>query len=179
MIDARTADQTKQTEFDFLFADKGTASRTAPELEFAFKHKMSRLVLNFQTDAESGFTASDVTTGTFAISGIRHSGSFNPATGETTTTNTITNDREISATATSTSNVRTYSMIFFPQSGAKLTLTATVADQEYACEISPALAAGTSYTYTITIKKTGLEVSNATITNWTTGESANGTASAP
>lgn len=170
-ISGNTTDQTRQTSFDYLFADKGIASRTDPELEFAFKHKMTRLILNFQTDAQSGFSASEVSSGSFSIGGIKLNGTFNTATGTATATGSASTSWTVNATPTMASNVRTYSMIFFPQTVASLDVTATIAGENYGCEITPALKAGTSYSYTITIKKTGLTVGNCTISNWNTGTS--------
>lgn len=171
VLTGSTADQSKQTGFDYLFADNGIASRTDPELEFAFKHKMTRLVLNFQTDTESGFTADEVTTGTFTIGGIKLNGTFNTATGVASATGTASTSWTINAAPTTASNVRSYTMIFFPQTVTSLDVTATVGGENYRCEITPALKAGTSYSYNITIKKTGLTVGNCMISDWNTGTS--------
>lgn len=166
-ISASTTDQTKQTTFDYLFADKGFASRQNPELEFAFNHMMTRLVLNFQTDAQSGFSASDVASGSFTITGIKHNGTFNTATGAATANGAASTSWAINAAQTSSvSTSRSFSMIFFPQTVSSLDVVATIAGETYGCQISPALKAGTSYSYTITIKKTGLTVGNCTISNW-------------
>lgn len=170
-ISENTTDQTKQTSFDYLFADKGTASRTDPELEFAFKHKMTRLILNFQTDAQSGFSVSEVSSGSFSIGGIKLNGTFNTVTGTAAATGAVSASWTVNATPTMASNVRTYSMIFFPQTVTSLNVSATIGGENYGCEITPALKAGTSYSYTITIKKTGLTVGNCTISNWNTGTS--------
>lgn len=174
-ISASTSDQSSSKTFDFLWAQT-TANYQSPTVKFNFTHKMTRLILQLKTDANAGFSASDVSSGTYKLSGIKHSGTFNTSNGTAAATGTVTNDWTINATASTSSNVRTYNLIFFPQSGAKLTLTATIGGQDYACDFTPGLAAGTSYTYTITIKKTGLEVSGASITNWTTGASGTGTA---
>lgn len=174
-ISTSTSDQSANKTFDFLWA-QASANYQSPTVKFNFMHKMTRLILQLKTDANAGFSASDVSSGTYKLSGIKHSGTFNTSTGTATATGTATNDWTINATATTASNVRTYSLIFFPQSGSKLTLTATIGDQDYTCDFTPGLAAGTSYTYTITMKKNGLEVSNATITNWATGTSGSGTA---
>lgn len=165
-ITGSTSDQTKQTTFDYLFAENGTASRTDPELELAFKHKMTRLILKFQTDTQNGFSASEVSDGTFTIGGIKLNGTFNTADGTATAAGDASTSWTINATPTEVSNVRTYSMIFFPQTVSSLAVTATIDGENYGCEISPALNAGTSYSYTITIKKTGLEVGDCTISNW-------------
>lgn len=174
-VSASTSDQSSSKSFDFLWA-QASANYQSPTVKFNFSHKMTRLILQLKTDANAGFSASDVSSGTYTLSGIKHSGTFNTTNGTAAASGSVSNDWTINATATTASNVRTYSLIFFPQPGAKLTLNATIAGQDYACDFSPALAAGTSYTYTITIKKTGLEVSNATISNWATGTSGTGTA---
>lgn len=176
-IPKTTSDQTMSKSFDFLWAEVKTTYKD-PKINFDFKHKMTRLILNLQGDSKSGITSSDISGATYKLGGIKHSGSFNTATGTTTTTNTVTNNWDITNLATTSSNLRTFTMILFPQTVSKLTLSATIGGQNYVCEISNLeLKAGTSYSYTITVKKTGLEVSNATITNWSTGTAtATGTA---
>ena len=62
-------------------------------------------------------------------------------------------------------------MIFYPQTGASLTFRAAIGGQNYTCTLTPALAAATSYTYNITVKKTELTVSGCTITEWGNGPS--------
>ena len=57
-------------------------------------------------------------------------------------------------------------MILYPQQNASLTFKATINGKDYTCELTPALAAATSYTYNITVKKTKLEVSNCDIADW-------------
>lgn len=178
-----TENQAKQKQFDFLFASSAKANYAAPQLNFtgdaAFSHKMTRLIVNIKTDANSDFTASDVTSGTYTISGIKHSGTFNTATGEATATGNATDDWAITATAADADGVRTYSMILYPQNVATLTLKATIADQLYTCDLTPALASGMSYTYTITVRKTGLTVSNCTINSWGDGGNNTGDATMP
>lgn len=174
-VSASTSDQSSNKAFDFLWA-QASANYKSPTVKFNFTHKMTRLILQLKTDANAGFSASDVSSGTYKLSGIKHSGTYNTSTGTAAATGTATNDWTINATSSTSDNVHSYSLIFFPQPGAKLTLNATIAGQDYACDFTPGLAAGTSYTYTITIRKNGLEVSNTTITNWTTGTTGTGTA---
>ena len=171
--DVTTDNQKKQTKFDFLFAT-ASASRKDPILSFtgenAFKHKMTRLIINIKTDPNSGFYAEHVTIGQYSISGIKHSGTFNTVNGIATATGDASADWNITAEATDNDNVRTYDMILYPQTDASLTFKANIAGQKYVSPaITPALAAGTSYTYTITVKKTGLEVSTCTIDDWKPG----------
>lgn len=66
---------------------------------------------------------------------------------------------------------RTYTLVLLPQdcSGTALKFEATIGGQIYKNDtnIKPNLEAGKSYTYTITVKKTGLVVSGCTIAPWT------------
>ena len=172
--DVTTENQTNQSAFDFLFAAGATASKLSPTVSFnndvaantSFTHRMTRLVLNITTDANSGLSATDVHGGTYYMSGVKHSGTFNTRTGEAAATGNATNDWAITATQAVANNTVTYSMIFYPQSGASLTFRATIGGQNYTCTLTPALAAATSYTYNITVKKTGLEVSLSDIKDW-------------
>ena len=174
ITDVTTTDQTKQSSFDFLFATGATASKSQPTVSFnntvkentSFTHRMSRLVLNITTDANAGFTASDVAKGTYFLSGIKHSSTFDTQDGTAAATGDPTPDWKITAANTGIDNEVTYSMILYPQSVTSLTFKATINGQDYTCELTPALAAATSYTYNITVKKTKLEVSNCEIADW-------------
>lgn len=175
--DVTTENQKNQKTFDFLFASDATASRASSTLSFAFKHKMTRLILQLQTDANSGFTGEeDLKDGPYKLNGIKHNGTFDTATGKAVATGEANADWEITAQATDNNNVRTYSMIFYPQSNAKLTLKATINGETYTCDIATNLVSGMSYTYTITVKKAGLVVSGCTIDSW--GEGGNNTGDA-
>ena len=177
ITDVTTTDQTKQSSFDFLFATGATASKSSPTVSFSnmvkentgFTHRMSRLVLNITTDANAGFAASDVAKGTYFLSGIKHSGTFDTQNGTATATGEPTPDWQITAANTGTGDKSTYSMILYPQQNASLTFKATINGQDYTCVLTPALAAATSYTYNITVKKTKLEVSNCEIADWGSG----------
>lgn len=168
-INASTTDQTKQTSFDFLFAENGTARRTNPNLVLNFKHTMTRLCLKFNTDTQSGFTAADINSATFSLDGLKLSGTFDTATGVATATGEATSAWPITANTDA-------ALILFPQSGADVKVTVAIDGQNYSCTIAPELAAGTSYTYSINVKKTGLKVGSLTIADWNTGESETVTA---
>lgn len=73
----------------------------------------------------------------------------------------------------------TFSAILLPQTLASaLTFKATIADVPYVnnTAINPALKAGTSYTYTITVKRTALEVSGCVIEPWSEDTGGSGEA---
>lgn len=163
-ITLNTSDQSKSKTFDFLRAQT-TTNYKKPSVKFNFTHAMTCLILQLKTDASAGFAASDVTSGNYKISGIKHNGTFNISTGTATANGSATADWTISATPKTSSNILTYSMILVPQTS-KLKLTATIGGNDYACEFEPELNSGKSYTYTITVKKTGLEVSTCNIAKW-------------
>lgn len=180
--------QAIQETFDYLFASGATASKDQPQVEFKdshqFKHKMARLILVLQTSTDYGFTADQVESGTYKLGGLIHNGTFNVTNGEArAATEAAVSDWDITGNYhvdDSPADTRTYTMILYPQtlSGA-LTFSATIEGQTYTnnTDIHPAsLAAGTSYTYTITMKKTGLEVSGCTIGKWNQGTGGSGDA---
>lgn len=191
VISGSTADQStrnKQKAFDYIYASGATASRSNPTVEFkegnSFAHKMTRLVIIVKTSAQDGFTAGQVTSGTYSLSGLKHEGTFDVkngkavanAEGQTSddwslTKNSLKTDGE-------TEQV-TFTSILYPQRlESALTFKAVIDGQTYINrkDINPTLAAGTSYSYTITVKKTGLEVSGCTITDWTGGKDYSGNA---
>lgn len=183
----------KQEAFDYLFATGATASRGSATVEFKkadvdhdyqFKHKMSRLILVLNTSATDGFTADQVFSATYTLGGLKHEGTFKVTDGTAAVSPsasavsdwTITNNAKKDDT---TGKTRTYTMILYPQSlSSPLTFSATIDGQTYVnkSDIQPALAAGTSYTYTITMKKTGLSVSGCTIEGWTNNTGGSGNA---
>ena len=68
----------------------------------------------------------------------------------------------------------TFTSILFPQTVSSLTLNATIGGQTYKATLTPALASGMSYTYTVTMKKQGLTVSGCTIEDWGSGNGTSG-----
>ena len=179
------ASRTEQQEIDFIHASEATASNSSPEVSFnsttghPFTHKMTRLVLVMKTDAKSGFSANDVTSGTYTLEGITHDGTFNVLTGVAQATDPGSsaawslNDNTLKEVATDNSSI-TFTSILFPQTVSSLTLNATIGGQTYKATLTPALASGMSYTYTVTMKKQGLTVSGCTIEDWGSGNGTSG-----
>lgn len=182
----------KQEAFDYLFATGATASRSSATVGFKktddsndhqFKHRMSRLILVLNTSATDGFTAEQVFNAVYKLGGLKHEGTFKVTDGTTAVSPSASAVSDWTITDNvkeddNTGKTRTYTMILYPQSlSSPLTFSATIDGQTYVnkSDIQPALAAGTSYTYTITMKKTGLSVSGCTIEGWTndTGGSGN------
>lgn len=176
-----------QKAFDYIYASGATASRQDCKVEFkesnAFVHKMTRLVIIVKTSADFGFTAAQVTGGTYKLSGLNHSGQFDvtkgeaKATGTTTTSDWSLTDKSLKTTGETTQC--TFTSILYPQTlGAALTFTAEIGGQTYtnSTDINPELSAGQSYEYTITAKKTGLTVSGCTIKAWNPNTNVGGDA---
>lgn len=171
-------DQATQETFDYLFASGATASKDAPTVEFKegnnFKHQMARLILVLKTSDTDGFTAGQVFDGTYNLGGLKHNGTFKVTDGTATATGDVVNDWDITDNYKVDDNpagTRTYTMILYPQTlGGALTFSATIDGQTYTntTAIYPRLTNGNSYTYTITMKKTGLTVSGCTINPWNT-----------
>lgn len=163
----------------------------------AFKHRMARLVLKVQVSNTDGFANAGVLEyAGYKLGGLVHEGTFDVTTGIASATGNAVSDwmlRQYDSskrTATdqcvtsfdATSGVMTLSMVVLPQTLANALAFEIVPNdgeaQTYANKdmIKPALDAGYSYTYTITVKKTGLTVSGSTIEPWNDGGSVTGDA---
>ena len=183
---------TDQEKIDFLFAEGATATRTNYTVTFAdntasggadhsFHHKMAQLNVVFQTSETDGFGPDDIFGCSFNLGGLIHEGTFNVTDGTTETTGSEVADWDISGCKyTDAATTRTYSLILLPQdlTSKALNVEVGIGGQTYSNSdaINPNLQAGYTYTYTITVKKSGLVVSGCTITNWNTGSTGSGDA---
>lgn len=177
IISVNTENQTKSKEFDFLYASDVTtslskATNNSVPVNFNFQHKMCRLVLKIKTP---GFVATDVEKGTYYWNYFTHNGTFNPNTGKAKITGSYNDNWPINATpVVDIDNVRTYTMILFPQS-MQGQFKATINGADYTSSMMNCnFESGKSYEYTITIKKTGVTVSNCTISKWGIGATGSG-----
>ena len=181
-----------QKAFDFIYASGATASNSNYKVHFqganAFSHKMSRLIIKFVAATDAGFDATEVSNSgsKYAVSGLYHDGTFNVTNGTavstgTTTSNWSLNDNSIRTESGTSATTATFTSILYPQdhTSSDLTVTATIAGQTYEATIKPNLESGKSYTYTITAKKQGLEVTGCTVTDWTNGGSDSADATIP
>lgn len=185
-----------QEEIDFLFASGATASQQSPTVTFAkaeggadnsFHHQMAQLNIVFQVSTADGFEASEIFTdgNAFNLGGLVHEGTFDVTSGTTTTTGTAVADWNITGckmTDDETDNTRTYSLILLPQdlSANAINVSITIDNQVYTNKenVKPNLEAGKSYTYTITVKKTGLVVGGCMIEDWSESKQGNTTGDA-
>lgn len=181
-IPVSTESQKIQKSFDFLYST-GSGSKANPIVTFLFGHSMSKLILNIKPGAD--ITFADITGGSSILTGVNHDGSFDTSTGVAATTGADMPPWAMSTKATASdvtspvgSEVRTYSLILFPQTmpGA-LVYSAVIGGQPYIASIVTGLTmeAGNSYSYNITVNKTSLTVSEATINPWLVGNGPGGT----
>ena len=168
-----------QKNIDYMFATGATASKTNPDVKFTndgstdarFKHKMAKLTFNFKAGDDIDLTGmSD-----FTVSGLKMDGTFNTATGEATATATATaQDLTITETPVD-ANTHTRSLIVFPQDKPdNFRLTITVDGETYAANFTlpnsaTTIDASKEYTFNVTVNKTAISVSSATIKPWDDG----------
>ena len=179
---------TEQEKVDYIHATGAKADKDSPTVSFtdntaaggsdcSFKHKMARLILKVQVSNTDGFDDTAVLEfADYKLGGLVHEGTFDVKTGTAATAGKCV------ATFDAATGVMTFTMILLPQTLANaLVLEISPDDEEYQSYsnkdmIKPALEAGYSYTYTITVKKTGLTLSGSTIENWNDGGSHAGDA---
>lgn len=181
-IDINTSDQSKSKEFDFLFAEGvktsiANATNNSVPVNFNFKHKMCKLVLKIKTDIND-FSEDNVKNGTYYFNFLHHEGRLNPQGDVISITQDYTNPWKINAApefySDANSRVLTYSIILLPQT-LQSRFMATINNADYTSGwINYKMAAGNSYEYTITVKKTGVTVSDCTISPWGTGATGSG-----
>lgn len=181
LITGSTDDQKLQRHFDYLYGT-GTGSKAAPTVAFKFGHSMAKCIFNIKPGVD--ITFADITGGSSTLTGVRHNGQFSPLTGVATVTGFAATPWDMSGKAFASdvttptgSEVRTYSLILYPQTMTKLTYSAVIGGEPYTATIGMALEieAGKSYSYNITVNKTGLAISQATIAEWIVGNGTGGT----
>ena len=176
-----------QKKIDYMFATGAKASKASPEVKFTnegstdarFKHRMSQLSFTFNQGEDTDLT--NMTD--FTISGLKMEGTFNTADGTASVTGTAqAEDLKITGTP-SASNTYTRSLILFPQQVVNgiFNLSLTLGGEIYKTKLSVPnggtdLIAGNKYTYTITVNKTEIVVSQSSIENWGNGGNGSGTA---
>lgn len=179
MLENNTKTQTTdyQKTIDYLFAKAENKSCNDANVTFNFYHKMSQITLTFVNDGNDT-DISDITA--YTISGLKMEGTFNTADGTATAkAEGSVEDLTIEGiSGLSGDEAEVASVILYPQSVARVTLTVTLGGQDYSCELDiedDELKAGNNYTFDITVSKTGLTVQKSGIEGWNPIE-GNGTA---
>lgn len=160
---------------DYLFASAET-NVIEPSVSYtgdkAFNHVMTQVVFVFNAGTDDGVSDLSTLSGYKIATPLVMDGSFDAATGKVTP-DADAKAEEIAMTVTgpAATELRANPLILLPQaiSGSKLELEVTYNGQTYKAELNAptaGLQAGYSYTYTVTIKNTELEVTNASINGW-------------
>ncbi len=184
VISASTADQTQAETFDFLYATGAKGSLSSPALNFignaAFSHRMAQLVITLSVDRNDGFNEGVETVtdkGRITLGGLVKEGEFDTATGIASASGTTANF--ILSNADIDGDTAKYSLILFPQTADNVELLLEYNGNFYRCTFIPTLVAGKRCTTNITLRKTGLTVGNAEITDWEENGSFTGDATIP
>lgn len=170
-----------QPKIDYLWADTKTATGGNPNVNFSFAHKMSKLTLKFQQGGD--VTLSNMQK--YKLSSLVLEGTFNTTDGTAAAKEDGTaGDLEMEVSGVSPDSNNEFSLILYPQTiSSGLTLSVDVNDNlSYKCKLKvnssdlTELTAGNNYSFTITVSKAGLIITNSTISDWTAETGDAGTA---
>lgn len=194
--DANAQKEENQKNIDFLFAKGAKADKKNPTVEFtdksknngednSFHHCMSMIAIEFTEGDDIAF--SDLKLQSYTLKGMVLEGTFNTETGEAKATDgEQPEDLTIKTDNVSVDNNKTYTadpVIIFPQTpkfakegegepvAGKIGLEVMVEDETYYATLTipkgkTALEAGCRYTFPVKVKKTGLSVGTAEISDW-------------
>lgn len=183
-LTADTRLQADQKQFDFLWA-QNSGSKSAPDVNFSFSHKMTKLVLTIRKGTDVSFE--ELKSASLMLDGFCNEGSFDITTGQAKSTDSQSptwvfagnSDEKFNAPKTVNADESiTYTLILFPQSfDSKLPFTATLAGaQSFKAQLDFTNAnndtnlnewvAGRQYNMTVTLHKTGILINGCTIVAW-------------
>ena len=158
------ADQSNQEAIDFMYADKAEGyTKNNPVVSFNFSHQLSKLVLTITPG--DGLTAADLENLSVTVGGQHTTATFNLSDG-TLTAGAETKD----ITLLTTKSGALCEAILLPDATTSRTLTFDLNndnDLPFTWEMDKALAAGSKYTYDVKLHRTKIEITGATITEWT------------
>lgn len=173
MKNLTVADQSPENlpAIDYLWAQQ-TAQSSDPKVDFRFSHRMSRLILNFKAGAGTALPNGL----TYTLTQLATEGTFDTSTGEAKATSTVSNLENL---PTSTIGRRiTGIAILWPQAVSSMRLQLKLGDTTFGAALTfpagtagEALAPSTSYTFNVTVERTGITVGQADIDDWTSGGS--------
>jgi hypothetical protein len=175
----QTASDAKQSDYDFLYAEKDGSVADKDGISMTFSHKMAKLTFTFVAgsgvkDDTSFFTNF---TGTYKVEGLKHNGKFDTADGTTSfATDAKAEDITPAVPAqntevTGSKETKSSSIIIYPQSPETVKVTLTYNGVGYIATLglpTDGFTAGNNYAYTVTLNQTGLTISEASITDWVT-----------
>lgn len=165
-----------QPDFDLLWAkayNSGSGyTKATPNVALAFEHKLSKIVMNCTAHASVTAPLTDMT---IRIEGMKTKNTFDLSNGAMSGTA----DTPANIAPRMIDNGSKYDAIILPETYAAnaVTVTFTLTNGEPYVWKVPAVTfgSGKEHVYTITLKKTGVEVTG-TINPWTSGTGGSGTA---
>lgn len=175
-VTVSTAADKQGTGIDFLFASGATGDTHNPTVNFtddhAFKHCMSLIKFTFK--AGDGISFSGTEPAGYTLTGLKHEGTFDTATGTTAVT-----AASESLITMQLGGATTPQVIILPQEvNSSLELKVSFNGLGYTTTLpNPSkpeanqFSAGYAYTYNITLNNKGIEVSEPTINPWESGDS--------
>lgn len=167
------ADQSPENlpAIDYLWAQQ-TAQSNNPKVDFRFSHRMSRLILNFKAGAGTALPNGL----TYTLTQLATEGTFDTSTGEAKATGTVSKLENL-PTSTTGGQI-TGIAILWPQAVSSMHLQLKLGDNTFGAALTfpagtagEALAPSTSYTFNVTVERTGITVGQADIDDWTSGGS--------
>jgi hypothetical protein len=180
----QTASDAKQSDYDFLYAEKDGSVADKDGISMTFSHKMAKLTFTFV--AGSGVKSDDnffdnlTKAGTYKVEGLKHDGKFDTADGSTTIAAdakaediTPAVPGENKNAAEGSVETESSSIIIYPQTPEDKTVkvTLTYNGVGYIATLglpTGGFTAGNNYAYTVTLNQTGLTISSADIKDWVT-----------
>ena len=182
-VTVNTAADKQGPGIDFLFASGAKGSTRSPEVSFtdktdkggednSFHHRMSLIKFTFKPG--DGLIFNETEPAGYTLEGLKHEGTFDTATGTTAVTAASESPITMQLGGATTSQV-----IILPQEvTSSLNLKVSFNGQSYNAQLKlPATptanfyTAGYAYTYNVTLNNKGVEVSEAQITPWESGDS--------
>lgn len=158
-------DQSNQEAIDFMYAAKVEGcTKDHPIVPFNFSHQLSKLVLTIAPG--DGLSAADLKNLSVIATNQHTKAAFNLSDGNLTIDEETT-DITLHTTASGT----LCEAILLPEATTTRTLTFNLnngTDLPFTWEMNKALTAGSKYQYDIKLHRTEVEITGATITNWTT-----------
>lgn len=157
---------------DYLWA-RQTAQSSNPKVDFLFSHRMSRIILNFKAGGGTVFPAEGLT---YTLTGLATAGTFDTSTGEAKATGTASPLENLPTSTTA--GKPTGTVILWPQVANSVRLQLTLDGTTFGAPLTfpsgtagEALAPSTSYTFNVTVERTGIKIEEADIEDWTDGGS--------
>jgi hypothetical protein len=164
---------------DYLYASKSAVNSGTATIDMTFSHVMAKLTFTF-TDG-GGMEADLANLSSFTLKSIAKTGTFNTVTGVLTPSTTAADYSHSSFTNVTNSDNsvdKTATVLFFPLAelaSRTIAIDVTYGTITYSATIkAPKFAANYNYNYTVSLKRTGLEISSSTISPWTDTDVKNG-----